>query len=671
MALSPDGKSLALLTASGVRVYDFETLEPLWEDLSSYARYYDYWLSWAPDGAHLAAQMASGVLIWNAETGERTWEITPDGEIGQVAWVSRDQLLIYAFDTDANIGQINVWNILTEQQVYESSSPFEDESQPSVVLISPNGRQFVVREYRYVTIDEFEPRSVFHFFDATSGEFLYTLEADKPGFDILTFSGDSTLLATVVWNEAEFRADVQIFDAASGRLLYTLIGEESDSGDRAAFSPDNRWLVTGKQGSLLIWSVEEEQRITALEGHDRYAHGYAFAWSPDSTRLSTGASDENIVIWDTQSWEAIHTLTGHNSEIRELAFSTDGSILVSHSAGQVIAWDTETGTAMLEIRGIQAALAAALAERGERLTWDMRTRKIDQSLASIYVTGGWTLQFNPDGTRLAALDSGGTLVVFNWDTGEEIVRKGSAAAQIRSIDWSPDGSVLAVGGERGSVELLNAQTGERVGAFAPPDESGFRQFIGAGVAFSPDGNQIAVSSEAVGDVISGVTYIRDLQTSDVLHLWIDRATGEVQWSGNGRFLIVRGYSESVVWDVAKDEEIRRLRPDDSSSNWALWSPQGAVLAVRPSSHSILVWNPDTALEVQLEPAVSFGWSHDGRLAASADGQVVTVYNTQTWEAILTFATPGEYVSQIRFSSDRNRLIVSGSNGMLTLWQLKP
>src|SRR5262245_27874358 len=76
MELSPDGKSLALLTGSGLRVYDFATFAPLWEDLSIGARYDDYWLAWSPDGAHVAATVALQTIVWDAATGERKWEIT-------------------------------------------------------------------------------------------------------------------------------------------------------------------------------------------------------------------------------------------------------------------------------------------------------------------------------------------------------------------------------------------------------------------------------------------------------------------------------------------------------------------------------------------------------------------------------------------------------------------
>ena len=54
--------------------------------------------------------------------------------------------------------------------------------------------------------------------------------------------------------------------------------------------------------------------------------------------------DGTVQLWDTETWEPKHTLTGHTNNVKCIVFSPDSKTLASTSADKTVQlWDTETG----------------------------------------------------------------------------------------------------------------------------------------------------------------------------------------------------------------------------------------------------------------------------------------------------------------------------------------
>jgi WD40 repeat protein len=83
--------------------------------------------------------------------------------------------------------------------------------------------------------------------------------------------------------------------------------------------------------------------VEPLGGHTDSVESVAF--SPDGTRIVSGSYDETIRIWDAQTGEeVVEPLKGHTGEIRSVAFSPDGTRVVSGSYDMTIRiWDAQTG----------------------------------------------------------------------------------------------------------------------------------------------------------------------------------------------------------------------------------------------------------------------------------------------------------------------------------------
>ena len=72
-----------------------------------------------------------------------------------------------------------------------------------------------------------------------------------------------------------------------------------------------------------------------LRGHDDWIKCVAF--SHDGSKIVSGSADKTIQVWDASTGiERLPPLQGHDSPIESVTFSPDGSKIVSGSADKTI-----------------------------------------------------------------------------------------------------------------------------------------------------------------------------------------------------------------------------------------------------------------------------------------------------------------------------------------------
>jgi WD40 repeat protein len=89
------------------------------------------------------------------------------------------------------------------------------------------------------------------------------------------------------------------------------------------------------------------QQLLQLQGHDDFVFSVAF--SPDGSKIVSGSRDKTIRVWDASTGvEMLPHLQGHRSGVTSVAFSPNGSKIVSGSYDRTIrVWDASTGVEML------------------------------------------------------------------------------------------------------------------------------------------------------------------------------------------------------------------------------------------------------------------------------------------------------------------------------------
>src|SRR5215467_2282084 len=78
------------------------------------------------------------------------------------------------------------------------------------------------------------------------------------------------------------------------------------------------------------------------------------AFSLDGQRIATAGVDNTVRIWNTANWQLIVTLEGHTGIVDRMAFSPDGTSIVTscHQDGTVRVWNTLNGLLLAELQGL-------------------------------------------------------------------------------------------------------------------------------------------------------------------------------------------------------------------------------------------------------------------------------------------------------------------------------
>lgn len=180
------------------------------------------------------------------------------------------------------------------------------------------------------------------------------------------------------------------------------------------------------------------------------------AISPDTSLIAVGDEDGLVALWDIENEEETINWQGYTDYINGMAFSTDGTSLIT------LGYDGNS------------SMIGEWSLTGELLS------KIRNPLE------GYSMRLNADGTMLAI---GGETNISLWDvsTWEEIATMESPSPYIISMAFSPDGSILATGSEAGAIYLWDLSNAHLLGTLSGqlPDDDFARTVTF--LDFSPDG----------------------------------------------------------------------------------------------------------------------------------------------------------------------------------------
>jgi hypothetical protein len=143
--------------------------------------------------------------------------------------------------------------------------------------------------------------------------------------------------------------------------------------DSVRFSPGGRWLVAvgdvmhyGEDGSLgeiedfaFLWDVPNRSLVRRLD-HVR-THATKAAFSPDEKLLVTGHAGTKVEscvlrVWDVETGRVLREVRGHDSPIFSLDVSPDGTFVASVDAkGRLRVWRLTDGQVVATLEGVESS----------------------------------------------------------------------------------------------------------------------------------------------------------------------------------------------------------------------------------------------------------------------------------------------------------------------------
>jgi WD40 repeat protein len=277
---SPDGKSIALVSADEVVILDPKTNRTITRVPHENAT--AACVAFAPDGTKIATPAARVAQVWSVPTGKKISEAKGGGHDGGITSIS------FSPDGTRLLTTGSVWEaVVTDVASGNEIFKLEHHSGPMCrSSYSPNG-QFIV------TLAEHTPPQLW---DARTGKLLRKIEMTSSWLFSVHFFPDSLRIATASRDRSVSAVNlVEVWEVNTGRRIACLVGH-GDTVNNIAFSSDGLRIATASDDKTArIWAAGTGELLRCIE----FQHIVSVAaFSPCGRYLLTGSDDGVPRMWD-------------------------------------------------------------------------------------------------------------------------------------------------------------------------------------------------------------------------------------------------------------------------------------------------------------------------------------------------------------------------------------
>lgn len=283
-------------------------------------------LSWSPDGKWIAVARYQRVDILSGKTKKLLFQLKDHpGKVNSVSFSSDSRFLLAATGVTGLKGMAVEWDLETrkKRQVYEGHSDviYTAEFSPDSSMVATAGYDRKIVLWKRAAGNE--KAQVIRQLTGHNGA-IYDLEFSSKGAVLASASGDQT---------------VKLWNSQTGERLDTL-GQPLKEQFVARFHPTSDYVLgAGRDNRIRLWRLVSRSK-SAINPLliSRFAHEasiIALAFSRDGSLLVSSAEDRTIKVWSGTGIELITSLPGQKDIAYGLALSPENELAVGRLDGSV------------------------------------------------------------------------------------------------------------------------------------------------------------------------------------------------------------------------------------------------------------------------------------------------------------------------------------------------
>jgi WD40 repeat protein len=535
------------------------------------------------------------------------------------------------------------------------------------VAVSPNGRLTAAAS------DD----GLIQVFDTATGDLRARLTDHKGAVYALTYSPDGTILAS-----GGVDRHIRLWDVSG--LKFQVSGSKSEqrpqaaestplpsgaSGERQDLGELNR---AGEGQSNLKPETSNLKPTATLTRHSNDIRGLAF--SPDGTQLVSSSEDGNAWLWDMKTYEPIRSI--RTGPARAVAIHPDGQQIVSTTHnGMIQFWNSRTGVNTAAYTGHSRNIyGLAFGGRSQRIfsagsdgvvrCLDLSSRNEIWSVK--HSIGFYCLSLAADERTLAAGSADQTVRLYDAATGESKGVYRGHTDWVNGVAFLPDGSRLISASPDGTVRVWNelcAQEGRT--------PTGHEEHV-HWVAFSPDGRLLATAGiDRIGlwDTATGLA--RSNSCGFLGH------ASAIDWAPGGGWLAAGARDHRVYWwNLSDPASVKVLVGHGGAVGGVCVSPDGSLVASTSTDGTIRIWDVvrrqvKHVLRARAGPVSTAVFGPKGQLLISShDDGAVRVWRIADGELLKVRKGHGRYGRGVLVSPDGAWFASSGGDGAIRIWNME-
>jgi len=199
---------------------------------------------------------------------------------------------------------------------------------------------------RFVVLHHYPTRDVFYALEVLSGNTYVFEDINSAPIlfyneeELLAVSPDGSRHLTYLINDQQ----VLIRDVNTSQSILEFMGHGDSGVGLAAFSPSGEQVATvGSENEILIWDSETGEIIVSIPNAFVEA-GIDLSFDPLGRFIAGVGFDEGTVkLWSASTGELLFTLAAHTDSVFRVDFSPDGALMATGSADQTVKlWNVES-----------------------------------------------------------------------------------------------------------------------------------------------------------------------------------------------------------------------------------------------------------------------------------------------------------------------------------------